>query len=65
MLREADGNAKKADEWHLNKIITELIPAADQPATSSVLDTLVEILQWQFNFRKRISANVEVLKASR
>ena len=29
---------------------------------TSVLDALVEILQWQFDFRKRISANVEVLK---
>ena len=63
VLREADGNAKKVDEWHLHEIITEMIAAADRPATTSVLDALVEILQWQFDFRKRISANVEVLKA--
>ena len=30
---------------------------------TSVLDALVEILQWQFDFRKRISTNAEVLKA--
>ena len=40
-----------------------MIAAADLPATNSVLDALVEILQWQFDFRKKVSANVEVLKA--
>ena len=63
VLQEADGNAKKVDEWHLHKIITEIIAAADRPATTSVLDALVKILQWQFDFRKQISANIKVLKA--
>ena len=61
--READGNAKKMDEWHLHEIITEMIAAADRPATASVHGALDTILQWQFDFCKRISANVEVLKA--
>ena len=50
------------DEWHLHEIITEMIETVDRPATTSVLDALVKILQWQFDFRKQISANVEVLK---
>ena len=46
VLRKADGNAKKVEEWHLHKITTEMITAAYRPATTSVLDALVEILQW-------------------
>ena len=29
VLCEADGNTKKVDEWHLHKIIIEMIAAAD------------------------------------
>ena len=39
-----------------------MIAAADHPATTSILDALIKILQWQFDFPKWISANVEVLK---
>ena len=46
VLHEADGNKKKVDEWQLHEIITEMIAAADRPATTSVLDALIEILQW-------------------
>ena len=40
-----------------------MIAAADQPATTSVLDTRIEILQWQSDFLKYINANVEMSKA--
>ena len=52
VLRESDGNAKKVDEWHVHEILTEMIATADRPATTSVLDTLIEILQCQFEFCK-------------
>ena len=63
VLREADGNVKKVDKWQLHEIITEMIAAADRPATTTILDALVELLQLQFDFRKRVSANVELLRA--
>ena len=58
VLREADGNAKKVDEWQLHEIITKMIAAADRPATTTILDALVGLLQLQFDFRKRVRANV-------
>ena len=51
VLRKADGNAKKVDEWHLQEIVTKMIAAADRPATTSAIDALIKILQWQFNFQ--------------
>ena len=46
VLLEADGTTKKVDEWHLYKIIKEMITTKDQPANTNILDTLVTILQW-------------------
>ena len=42
--QEADGYKKKVDEWQLHEIVTKMIAAADRPATTSVLDALIEIL---------------------
>ena len=50
VLRKVDGNKKKVDEWQLHEIITQMIAAADRPATTSILDALIEIQQWQFDF---------------
>ena len=61
-LCKADGNAKKVDEWQLHKIITEMIAAADRPATTTILDALVKLLQLQFDFRKRVSAGWTIVR---
>ena len=47
----------------MHKIVTKMIAAADHLSTTSVLDTLIEILQLQFDFRKCICVNIEVLRA--
>ena len=41
-----------------------MIAAADHPATTSILDALIKILQWQFDFCKQVSTNVKVPKAN-
>ena len=40
-----------------------MIAVAARPATTTILDALVKLLQLQFDFRKRVSANVELLRA--
>ena len=39
-----------------------MIAANNLPSTTCVLNALINILQWKFDFRKRFSANVEMLK---
>ena len=46
VLHEVDDSAKKVDKLHLHETIMEMIAAADWPATTSIPDVFVKILQW-------------------
>jgi hypothetical protein len=62
VLSKSDNNAKKVNKWHIRKNSNKMIAATNLPATTSVLNALINILQWKFDFRKRFSANIEMLK---
>ena len=53
VLRAADGtDYKSIDEYSLAELITAAISGADRPATTDVLDQLLEVLRFVFDFKK-------------
>ena len=63
LLRAADGtNYKGIDKYHLHDLITAAISGEDRPATTDVLDQLIKVLSFPFDFKKKVSANVETLR---
>ena len=47
----------------LDKILVAVISGADRPATINILKQLIEILSFQFDFQKKVYANVELLRS--
>ena len=47
----------------LDKILVAVISGADRPATINILEQLIEILSFQFDFQKKVYANVELLRS--
>ena len=51
------------DHYTLNDVMAAAIAGADRPATVDVLGQLLEINNFAFDFRKKASANIELLRA--
>ena len=68
VLRSADDNDyKRIDEYSLAKLLAAAISGTDCPATTNVLDQLLKVITYVFDFCKKCSVNVEILhsKASK
>ena len=64
VLRSADGtDFKGIDDYSLAELITAAISGADRPKTTDVLDQLLEVLSFAFNFQRKCITNVEELRA--
>ena len=64
ILRSADGtDFKGVDEYSLAELFEAALEGADRPGASEILDQLVESITLQFDFRKKCSANVELLRS--
>ena len=64
ILRTADGTDYKGiDDYDLHEVIAAAITGADRPATTYVLEKLIEVISSTFNFLKKVSANSKLLQA--
>jgi hypothetical protein len=62
--QNTDGNdSKGVDEWTLFEVIKAAKQGAMRPCTSNILTQVIAALNFQFDFRKKITTNMEQLKA--
>jgi hypothetical protein len=63
ILRTADGSDHKSiDNFTLFEMIKSAINGADRPPTNNVLEQLLEVINHSFDFRKKISINMELMQ---
>ena len=63
ILRRTDGNSLKGpDEYKLSEVLEAAIAGAIRPTTNTILETLLAAIQYTFDFRKTIAANMEQLR---
>ena len=64
ILRTIDGTQQKSiDAYQLHELIAAVVQGANRPATADVLEMFTAVIAHQFNFQKKISYNVELLKS--
>lgn len=64
VLRNADGNDYKGvDDYTLHDILEAVMAGAIRPNLASVLEQVVETINFTFDMRKKISNNMETLRA--
>jgi hypothetical protein len=65
ILWMADGsNHKSINNFTLFEVMKSAIDGAGQPSTNDVLDHLLEVINHNFNFRKKISVNMELMQSN-
>ena len=63
VLRCADGNCKGLDKYTLHELMQAAINRADRLPATVVLTQLLEAINFVFDFRKKVSANMEGMQA--
>jgi hypothetical protein len=63
VLRQANGDYKGLNEYTLQELLQAAIDGADRPLATDVLTQLLEAINFVFDFRKKISANMEGMQA--
>jgi hypothetical protein len=64
ILQTADGSDfKSTDNWQLKEVIATVVQGADRPNTADVLSHLLTIIRFSFDFCKKVSANMELLRS--
>ncbi len=59
-----DSNHKSIDKFTLNKVMKMSIDSTNQPSTSNVLEQLLEVINHNFDFCKKISVNMELMQSN-
>ncbi len=63
ILRTADGSDHKSiDDFTLSEVMKSAIDSADRPSTNNVLDQLLKVINHNFDFRKKVSVNMELMQ---
>ncbi len=62
MLPTSDGDFKSVDEYTVHEVMQVAYENADRPPMTDALEQLIEVLHYTFNFRKKISANMELVQ---
>jgi hypothetical protein len=64
VLKTADGSDfRSIDDWLLEEVLAAVVQGADRPNSTDVLSQLLQVIQFEFDFRKKVSANMELLRA--
>jgi hypothetical protein len=64
VLRTADGaDIKGVDEYELHEVLTAILDGADRPTIQAVHEKYNDVLNFDFDFRKKIINNVETLRS--
>ena len=58
VLRTSDGNLKSVDDYTVNKVMQAAFENADPPPMTDVLEQLIKVLHYSFDFRKKISMEI-------
>ena len=65
VLRTADGSDWKGiDDYSLHDVLAAVIAGANRPTTAEVHENLLEALTTDFDFRKKMSTNLEALRTN-
>ena len=65
VLRSVDGNYYKGvDEYELADVVEAARAGADHPSITAILDLLLAVLRYRFNFQRKCSENVELLRTN-
>jgi hypothetical protein len=63
ILRTADGSDHKSiNDFTLFEVMKSAIDGADRSSTNNVLEQLLEVINHRFDFRKKISINMELMQ---
>jgi hypothetical protein len=64
VLKTADGsNFCSIDDWLLEEVLAAVVQGANCPNSTNVLSQLLQVIQFEFDFRKKVSTNMELLYA--
>ena len=65
ILRTPDGSdLKSVDDYRLFEVMKAAIEGADRPSATDVLEQVMEIIHQPFDFRKKISVNMELMQSN-
>jgi hypothetical protein len=65
ILRTPDGSdLKSVDDYKLFDVMRAAIEGADRPSATDVLEQVMEIIHQPFDFRKKISVNMELMQSN-
>jgi hypothetical protein len=65
ILRTADGSDHKSiDDFTLYEVMKVAIDGADRPSTNDVLEQLLDVINHTFDFRKKVSVNMELMQSN-
>jgi hypothetical protein len=65
ILRTADGSDHKSiNDFRLYEVMKVAIDGADRPTTNNVLEQLLEVINHTFDFRKKVSVNMELMQSN-
>ncbi len=65
ILRTANGsNHKSIDDFTLYNVMKVAINGANRPSTNDVLEQLLEVINHTFDFRKKVSVNIELMQSN-
>ena len=63
ILRTADGSVfKSIEDYTLYKVMKVATDGADRPTTNDMLEQLLEVINHPFDFRKKVSVNMELMQ---
>jgi hypothetical protein len=61
-LRTSDGDFKSVDKYTVHEVMQAAYENADRPPMTDVLEQLIEVLCYTFDFHKKISANMGLVQ---
>ena len=65
ILRTVDGSDfKSIDDFRIYEVMKVAIDGADLPTTNDVLEQLLEVINHPFDFRKKVSVNMELMQSN-
>jgi hypothetical protein len=65
ILRTADGSDfKSIDDYRLYEVMKVAIDGINRPTMNDVLEQLLEVINKPFDFRKKVSVNMELMQSN-
>ncbi len=65
ILQMADGSKYKSiNNFTISKVMKVAINGADRPSTNDVLEQLIKVITQPFDFRKKVSVNMELMQSN-